>query len=56
MDNQKFIELAKKAVVDYIEQQVSALNIRKSSYIKELEEFDKEDVEFQIRGLMRSII
>lgn len=45
----------KKAVVDYIEQQVSALNNRKSSYIKELEEFDKEDVEFQIRELSAAI-
>ena len=45
----------KKAVVDYIEEQVVALTEKKVSYIQRLEELDGVDVEQQMRELTESI-
>ena len=45
----------KKAVVDYIEEQVVALTEKKVGYIQQLEELDSVDVEQQMRELTESI-
>ena len=45
----------KKAVVDYIEEQVVALTEKKVGYIQQLEELDGVDVEQQMRELTESI-
>ena len=45
----------KKAVVDYIEEQVVALTEKKVGYIQQLEELDSVDVEQQMRKITESI-
>ncbi|WP_334196210.1 hypothetical protein [Muricomes intestini] len=46
---------AKKAVVDYVDEQVASLTDKKSSYIKQLEEMEGEDIDARMAELSEDI-